>query len=233
MTEIYQNLEKYVPLLDKIDGSYQLRNVSPKIPEFSSKDLVKSLFEARRYGITSWSDSVENDIIEQNIDTVTMNFLRHTEKKEFSINLEEIEEKNLENLLENLLPCVFFIPAGSELSKTSNSFNMLKNIGVENKDISVLFRLPNDTNSNFNIFVRENGLNTPLTGNTQAVFISQKIPKTFFPSARRFKTAVMYNKYHAHYATRDFMKNFPNLIEICDKKSKSTSENSMDWLQDV
>lgn len=233
MAEIYSNLEKYVPMLDKIDGSYQLRNVSPKIPEFDSKDLIQSLFQARRYGVTSWSDSVQNDIIEQNIDTVTMNFLRHTEKKEFSINLEEIAQKSLENLVKNLLPCVFFIPAGSELSKTTNSFSMLKNIGVENKDISVLFRLPNDTNSNFNIFVRENHLNTPLTGNTKAVFISQKIPKTFLPNARRFKTAVMYNKYHAHYATRDFMKNFPNLIEICDKNLKHTSENSMDWLIDV
>jgi len=233
MAEIYSNLEKYVPMLDKNQAGYHLRNVSPKIPEFFSEDLVKSMFQARRYGITSWSDSVENDTIEQNIDTVTMNFLRHTEKKEFPVNLEEIDQKSLENLVKNLLPCVFFIPAGSELSKTTHAYNMLKNIGVENKDISVLFRLPNDTNSNFNIFVRENGLNTPLTGDTKAVFISQKIPKTFFPTAHRFKTAVMYNKYHAHYATRDFLKCFSNTIEICDKNSKSTSENSMDWLQDV
>jgi len=233
MTEIYQNLEKYVPLLDKIDGSYQLRNGSPKIPEILGDNLLESIFQARRYGITSWSDSVETDLVDQSVDALTLNFLRHTEKKEFLINLEETNQKNLENLLKYLLPCVFFIPAGSELSKTTHAVNMLKNIGVENKDISVLFRLPNDTNSNFNIFVRENGLNTPLTGNTQAVFISQKIPKTFFPSARRFRTAVMYNKYHAHYATRDFLKNFPNIIEITDKNSKSTSENSMDWLRDV
>lgn len=233
MAEIYSNLEKYVPLLDKINGFYQLRNVSPKIPLISSDDLLYSLFQARRYGISSWSDSVQNDIIEHNIDTVIQNFLRYIENKEFLVNLEEIDQKSLENLIKNLLPCVFFIPAGSELSKTIHAFTMLKNIGVENKNISVLFRLPNDTNSNFNIFVRENGLNTPLTGDTQAVFISQKIPKTFFPIAHRFKTAVMYNKFHAHYATKDFLRNFQNNIEITDKNNLKTTENSIDWLRDV
>lgn len=233
MNEIYQNLEKYVPLLDKIEQTYQLRNVSTKIPEIFSENLVESLFQARRYGVSSWSDEVEKDIVDQAVDALILNFLRHTEKTEFTVNSEEIDQKNLENLLKYLLPCVFFIPAGSELSKTKHSFNMLKNIGIENTDISVLFRLPNDTNSNFNIFVRETGLNTPLTGNTQAVFISQKIPKTFFPIAHRFKTAVVYNKYHAHHVTRNFLKNFPNIIEITDKNSKSISENSMDWLQDV
>jgi len=233
MEEIYNNLEKYVPMLDKINGSYKLRNVSPKVPEILGNDLLESLFQARRYGITSWSDSVEIDMVEQNIDTMTLQFLKHIEKKEFPVNLEEIDQKYLENLIKNLLPCLFFIPAGSELSKTQHAVAILKNIGIENSDISVLFRLPNDTNSNFNIFVRENGLNTPLTGETKAVFISQKIPKTFFPSAHRFKTAIMYNKYHAHYATRDFLKNFQNIIEITDKNTKSLTENSMDWLIDV
>lgn len=233
MNEIYSNLEKHVPLLDTVNGLYQLRNVSPRIPEFSSEDLVQSLFQARRYGISTWSESVENDIVGKNIDAMTVNFLRHTEKKEFSVNLEETDQKSLENLIKNLLPCVFFIPAGSELSKTTHAVEILKNIGVENDQISVLFRLPNDTNSNFNIFVRENGLNKPITGTTQAILISQKIPKTVFQSVIKFRTAIMYNKYHAHYATRDFLKNFHNTIEITDKNSKSTSENSMDWLLDV
>jgi hypothetical protein len=233
LNEVYNNVEKYIPLLDKIDEIYQLRNVHMRIPKIFEKNLIKSLFTARQYGILSWSNSVEKDLIDQSVDTLILHFLRHTEKNEFPVNLDEIDQKNLENLIKNLLPCVFFIPAGSELSMTIYTLEILKNTGVANTDVSVLFRLPNNTNSDFNIFVRENGLNSPLSEDTKAVLISQKIPKTFFPSADRFKTAIIYNKYHAHYTTKDFLKNFQNIIEITKKNTKLFTEKNLDWPLDV
>ena len=42
------------------------------------------------------------------------------------------------------------------------SVNFLKNIGIENEEISVLFRLPKETGEKFNSFVKLNKLNNPI-----------------------------------------------------------------------
>jgi len=230
---IEQNFENYVPMVDYVDGKYQFRNTPPQIPQLNHEDLQHSLFQARRYGIFTWSDEVEKEMSKANLSSLTLDFLKHTKNEEFVIKLEDFTPDSLENLVKYLLPCMIFIPAGSELTRTRHAFDMLQKAGVENRQISTMFRLSNDTHSSFNKYIKENGLNSPITEDTKAVLVSQKIPKTVFQSDLKFPTAIVYNRYHAHYATKDFMRTFQNKLEIFDSVSPKKTENSMDWLLDV
>lgn len=230
--DITNNLENIVPMVDYIDGKYKIKNAFRGIPEFASDNLIDSLFTARKYGVYTWSDTVEDHLNKLSTCSLTVNFLKHNDHKEFVVDSSSFSKKSIENLIKHLLPGIFFIPAGSELATLQNSLDLLQSAGIDNSEITTLFRLPNETNSTFNKFIKENGLNSPLSRNTKAVFISTKIPKTIFQTDLKFNTAIMYNRYYAHYTTKDFLRNFQNILEIVDKKAEENRKRQEDWLID-
>jgi hypothetical protein len=207
-------------------------NPSDKII-IESQHLEEFLIKSKEYGINTWSDKVDALLCSNQIDDVILRFLKEKEKENFIYDLEETGEKSFLNLIKYLYPLIIFIPAGSELSKTQKIIDLLQKNGVKNSEISILFRLSNDTHSSFNKYVKEEHLNSPLSNETKAVLLSQKIPKTIFQSNLRFRLAIVFSKFYAHYQTRDYLKKFPFVLEIMDKTNTAVSENSIDWLTDV
>jgi hypothetical protein len=124
-------------------------------------------------------------------------------------------------MVQNMSPCLITVPGGNELSKLQLALPMLKAAGIENSEISVLFRLPNDTGQDFNNFVKEEKLNSPITENTRAVFLSGKVPKPLFESNLKFNCVINFNFYNVHYTLANLVKNMHNVINvIADKKQK-------------
>lgn len=220
-TEIIQNnLDFHVPMLTTVDGSLKLVNVLDRVPQPETTDLVNALFFARNVGVSTWDESISERIVSEKVPKVVTDFLDTQPDKGFEVNLEETPFFELKNVVKNLFPTIFIIPGGSELEKTELSVTFLKELGVDPREISVLFRLPSETSEKFNTFVKENGLNSPVTQDTKAVFISGKVPKTIVDSKIKFNSVVNHSIYSVHYTIREFIKHNHNVIHVVEKKAQ-------------
>ena len=216
--DIQENLEKYIPMVSFVENSPKFVNVSGRVPQPTSNDLMAALFLARKSGIYTWDDSISEHLEKINIKKSVINFLNENPGQNFAVYLEETPITDLTDIIKNLSPVLFVIPGGSELEKTTMSVNFLKEVGIDNSEISVLFRLPSETGESFNGYVKSTMLNNPVTDKTRAVFISGKVPKTIIDTTIRFNCVVNFSIHSVHYTIREFIKNHHNVIHILDKK---------------
>lgn len=218
---ITSNIENYVPMLTYDGKNTKYINVHGSVPELVSNDILTSVFQARRAGIITWDNNVEQALEEYNENEIVKKFIKSEPSAAFSINLEENSILDLKAIVKNLLPCIVTVPGGNELNKTQQALELLKAIGIENHEISVLFRLPSENGGDFNKFVKEEKLNSPLSEKTKAVVLSGKLPKPLFESEIRFNCVLNFNFYNIHYTLANFMKNKHNVINVlADKKQK-------------
>lgn len=218
VTDIKQNFEKYVPTV-KFDGkTIFFNNVSEKVPQPNTTNMVEALFLARKAGIYTWDESIDSIMQHTEIDPVVKKFLDSAPDEKFELLLDANSIFSIKEIVQFLTPSIFVIPGGTELEKVKTSVELLKSIGVDNSEISILFRLPKETGENFNKFVKDNQLNGPVTEKTKAVFISSKVPKPIVESPIKFNSVVNFNFYAVHYTIREFLKNHHNVVYILDKK---------------
>jgi hypothetical protein len=184
--EIENNIEQYVPMVSFNGKKLEFLNISPKIAQPTNLNIIENLFYARKLGIFTWDDAIENSEEWQSADPTVKKFLQTDPRGEFSINLEKNTIYSIKDIVKHLSPVLFLIPGGTELEKIEQSLDFLKTIGISNEEVSVLFRLPNETGGKFNEFIRENNLNSPVTENSKAVFISSKVPKTIIEKKIKF-----------------------------------------------
>ena len=216
--EIQDNIEKYVPTISYVDNKLKFLNVSSRMPQLTTDDPMEALFEGRKRGIYTWDESISQYLKSISSNELVIDFLNESPGSTFTLNLEETSIFDISPIIKHLGPTVFIIPGGSELEKVKTGIELLKAVGVENSDISILFRLPKEVGENFNNFVKENQLNNPITETTKAVFISSKIPKTIIDPKIKFNCVVNFNFYSVHYTIREFIKNHHNVINIMEKK---------------
>lgn len=218
ITSIKENFENYVPMIGFRNEEFCFLNCDQKIPKISTKNPVEALFIGRKYGIQTWEDQIEQQLRDMECEKVVLDFLNSSPDQNFEFYLENNSISSIENIIKYLTPCIFVIPGGSEIEKIQTSLKILKNLKVDNSQISVLFRLPNETNADFNQFVKNSGLNNPINEHTKAIFISSKVPKTIIEPKVKFNSVVNFNFYNVHYTIREFLKNHHNVVTIFDKK---------------
>lgn len=216
--EIKNNFEKYVPMVSIKEGTPIFANIPDFVPQPNTKDPLEALFLARKAGIQTWDDTVDNVLQRNGIDPLVKKFLDSSPEVDFEILLEDYSIFGIKDIIRFLRPCVFVIPGGSEMEKIETSLELLKSAGVTESEISVLFRLPKETGEKFNNFVKDKHLNNPVTDTTQAVFISSKVPKTIIEPKIKFNSVVNFNFYSVHYTIREFLKNHHNVMHVLDKK---------------
>jgi hypothetical protein len=218
---ITSNIEQHIPMLTYDGKNTKYSNVHSSVPELTSDNILTSIFEARRAGITTWDSNVDNALDTCNKNEIVKNFIKSDPSDNFSINLEENSILELKTIVQNLLPCIVTVPGGNELAKMQQALELLKEIGIENQEISVLFRLPSENGGDFNKFVKEEKLNSPVSETTKVVILSGKLPKTVFQSELKFNCVLNFNFYNVHYTLANFMKNRHNVINVlADKKTK-------------
>ena len=219
------DFENHIPMLTFENKTAKLVNAFHGIPQLTSDNIVTALFESRRAGITIWDSDVDTAITESSVNDVTKRFIKTDPSEPFSINLEENSIQDLKIILENLSPCIVMVPGGNELSKLESAMTLIKDTEIKNSEISVLFRLPKETGSDFNQYVRDNNLNSPISNTTKVIFLSGKIPKTLIESKIKINCVINYNFYNIHYTLANFLKNHHNVINvIANKKQKKIGD---------
>lgn len=210
--KIIDNLENHAPMLSMVDGNPKIVNSSKYMPEISTNDLLEAIFEARKIGITLWDDHFEKHISEDNFNPTLKTFIKNG-----ITNPVYLDPKNdgifcLKQIVKYLSPCLFILPGGSELEKMSQAYTYLHEEDIDDKNMSVLFRLPTETGRNFNDFVKNHGINGPINEETKIVFVSSKLPKTVIKAGLKFNSVINFGFDNAHYTLKEFVKNHQNLV---------------------
>lgn len=219
--DIKNNMEKYVPTVTIENEKIKFLNVFEDLPQPETDDLLESIFLARKLGIFTWTNEVEHRLNRLDVDPLLKKFLNHTKSDSFVVNLQKHSVFSLRDIVKYLMPCLFLVPGGNEFDTTITIIDLLKGLGLDETEISVLFRLPSTTDHEFNDYVRENSLNSPLTDKTRAVLVSQKIPKPVYQSKIKFQCAVNFSDFNTHYTMRQYLSSYQNIIEISNGKTRT------------
>jgi len=222
-TVIRDHMEEFIPMLSIDQGIPVFKNISKNVPKLVATEPLPALFEARQRGITTWSNEIFDQFENLGVDPIVKSFLDSDPGVQFHINSEKEPISCLSTFITHLSPTLFIIPGGNELAKLTTAHTFLKSIGIENINMSVMFRLDSKIDQKFNNFVKENGLNSPIGENTKIVFISSKMPKPVLKSNIKFHAVINMGFESVHYSIRDFMQNHENLIAYSEKSSQRES----------
>lgn len=216
--DIFQQIENFMPMLVIEDGKPKYRNVSKYTPELKTENILQSIFEARKAGIDVWDDQVQSFIATEDLHSHVKSFIMSPPATQMHVDSANISMNVLKDIVQYLEPVLIIIPGGMELTKTETAYKFLKDQGLDDSEISVMFRLPGNTGKNFNDFVKLNNLNNPITEKTRAVIVSQKMPKPVLTAKIKFNCVLSLGLHNMHYTIRDFTKNCPNLIFYCEQR---------------
>lgn len=214
--EITKNVENHVPMLTVENGSPKYQNVSRFVPKMVSNDVISAIFEARNAGIFTWDENVDQYLDSINLSPVIRKFLTSEKVGTFEIDSAKHSIDCLKEIVTHSQPTLFVIPGGSESRLTMTVYNFLSSMGYSNDEMSVMFRLPNSDGKEFNDFVKNCGLNNPITDKTKFVFVSIKMPKPVLKSKIQFNSVISLGRSNVHYTIREFFKNRHNLIYYCE-----------------
>ena len=217
---IQEHMEEFVPMLVLEDGNPVFKNIPKNLPKLETTNIMQALFEARRKGVTAWSDEIFDKFDSIGVTPVLKTFLNSDPGENFHIDSKNEPISCLSPFIVHMGPTLFIIPGGDEFNKLQAAYNFLKSDGFENKDMSVMFRTDSKIDQKFNNFVKENELNSPIGENTKIVFISSKMPKPVLKSNIKFHSVINMGYDAVHYSIRDFMKNHENLIVYSEKPSQ-------------
>jgi hypothetical protein len=224
-----KNIENIIPILVLDDGVPKIVNSPENMPILESTDIVESVFEARKLGILTWDENIEECAEIKNLPEPIKELLTSDYDQMIVIDSQKTEINVLSHIIKYLSPCLFIIPGGNELEKISKAYDFLKDMSIENFEISTMFRLPSETGENFNNFVKNNQLNGPITDQTKIVFVSTKMPKSVLKSKIRFGSIVNMGTHSAHHTVKEFMKNHENLVIFSEITKFKNIRDRLSW----
>jgi hypothetical protein len=215
---IKENIENHLPMVLAINGTAEYKNVHPKIPKIETTNLIEGLFIARNYGITAWDEKVEELLEQDCVNPVSRQLLRHPQGKIFVLDSEKYSIADLNEVINYHKLLLVIIPGGSEIENLKFSVNSLTDLGISNENMSVLFRLDNQTGKEFNELIKTYKLNNPLDENTKVIFVSGKIPKTLISFEKPIDVILNLGDNSAHYTQRNLVKNHQLVINYSLRK---------------
>ena len=219
---IENNLENYLPMVVLENSKPKFINVFDNVPQPASENITHALFLARQYGITTYSDEINQLIVDKIDNPVTRTLITSgTNQHGLWVDSKIHHVDRFKDIIEYGQPLLIVIPGGTEYKNLKEWHEMLKKCGIEDQDMSVMFRLPNEGKGDFNIYVKDNNLNNEITGNTKVVFVSVKIPKPLVKTNTKFN-AIINLGFHlnTHYTMETLIKSSPTLIFFTDTEPK-------------
>lgn len=220
VTEIVANMENYIPTLVVEDKKPKIVNSGKNLPPIETDDLLTAIFESRKRGISTWDEKISNFLDSDEVDPVTREFLKTEPHENMHVDSDLHDISTLSEVVLHLSPCLVVIPGGSEYENLVMSHTFMKQIGMQDHEMSVMFRLPSNTHEIFNNFVKNNNLNNPLTADTKVVFVSSKLPKPVLKSKIKFHCVINMGFSNVHYTMKDFVGKHENLVFYSGKKQQ-------------
>jgi hypothetical protein len=208
---IINRMENYAPMLTR---ELVIKNAPRNLPKITATDIIGALFQARCMGVTLWDNELNSYLEHEYGNPLVVNFLRNDVTKTYDVSNDASSVEFLELIVKHLGPTLFVIPGGTELQKTKLAYNLLRGMALEEKNISVLFRLPTENGKIFNEFVKNHRLNSPVSSETRAIFVSNKMPKTVEKSQIQINSIINLGFSSAHYSLKHYMKDYQNIINF-------------------
>lgn len=218
--KIKSQVENHIPMIILEQGELKFRNINLDIPENIRKNVPDSIFYARKVGITIWDEGINEILLANEGANGIIDFLNSDPGEKFLWLDEKYQEKTAFQLAKFLFPCLVIVPISKELFTTQKVLEFVNEIGIDNTEISVMFRLPSDTGADFNNFVKKQNINNPISENTKIVFICGKVPKTILSKNIKFHCVFNYNFYNVHYTIQEYLKNHENVVHLTFKRSQ-------------
>jgi hypothetical protein len=216
---VKNNLEKYIPMVVFEDNKFVFKNTTPNIPQPTGFDLVDTLVEARKYGITTWAEDIDIALDQLELDPMLYKFLTTASSTTFPIDKEKTTFSDIITILKHSLPCLVVVPGGSELRHLEICTKMIQKMNISTEEMTVLFRLDGETGKNCNNFVKATKLNNPVNADTKIVFISGKIPKPLLESKLNFSSILNLGISGVHYTLSNYLKNHNFVVNYSLKES--------------
>ena len=217
ISEIHNSIESYVPMVVLDNGIPTYKNTHRSMPPLETTDIVEAVFTARKSGITVWDDSAAGLLKSKELNPQVEKFLNLETMQHHVIDSRTNSVHCIADIVKYMHPGLFILPGGSELLKLKMVHEFLLSQGYKNNEMSVLFRLPSNSNKEFNEYIKLNKLNSPVTDSTKFVFVSFKITKPLVRANIKFNCVINLGHSTVHYNMREFVKNQPNLIYYCEQ----------------
>ena len=206
--EIVKNsMDKFVPMVVYEENSFKFINTHKNIPQPVSTDVLEVLFQAKKYGISTWDNLIESALTDKSINHFTRKLLRENYGTDLPKNGEKLEKADLADLINYTKTLLVTIPGGSELDTLKYFHNFMKELEIPNDCMSVLFRLDSSSGSICNEYVKNNNLNNPITDKIKIFFVSGKVPKPLICSGVEFDAIINLGSNSAHYTQKNLVKN--------------------------
>jgi hypothetical protein len=206
-------IDQHLPMLTDNSGQLQFVNAHKNIPQLATTNLIDALYTARNYGITVWSDTIEEIINNDQFNITTRSILKDLNADRYLwLNSNDIEIETFNEVLTYGGPALIIVPGGSELENIKKWTAFILNLGILKSQIAVMFRLPN-SESEFNNYVKEIGINNLVDDSTRVVFVSTKIPKPLIKQGITFPTVINLGFYNTmHFTMSTIIDNARNLV---------------------
>lgn len=219
ITTILEKIEDFLPMLVEEEGQYKFVNTHQSVPQPNTTDLVKALLVAKYYGISVWDETVSKSLETRQNSKIFTKFLNETTPHSLEFDASEESIDQFKDLFTHNLPALIVVPGHDEFFTLKSWVLWLKTQNISEKEMSVLFRLPNDSGSMFNDLVKTYNLNSPIDENTKVVFISQKLPKPLLKSGIEFKFIINLGQLSGvHYSLSNYLQDKMDVIKYTDKK---------------
>lgn len=223
--QVEKDFEQYVPMLAYESGKFVYKNTSANLPILDTDDLEEALFRAKQAGISVWDDSVDHIISTSAIDSVTLDVIK-------SCDIISVPNSYpITTLIPSLTyspRCLFVIPGGNEMESVTAAVGLLNTMSISAAEISILFRVPNKTNKEFNQYIKDSGLNNPVSDATRAVFIMGKLPKLLCESTMHFDMIITMGNTNPNYMLKNYIKNHHCVINY--NLTNQNKELNFDYL---
>lgn len=217
--DIKNNLEKYVPMVVFEENTFKFKNIPGNIPQPTSPDVVDVLVEARKYGIHVWSETIDAVLSKIDINPFLLKFLSSPELVALPEQNEKLTMEDIISIVKFSIPCLVVIPGGSEKKHLEVCNHIFQKNGISKEEMSVLFRLNNETGQDCNLFIKENKLNNPVTEKTKIVFISGKVPKPLIEQKVNFSAILNFGISGVHYTLSNYLRNHHFVINYTLKQA--------------
>ena len=220
ISKVKNQIEKYVPMVIFDGKNFKFSNTHKNIPQPQSSDLLEVLFYARKYGISTWDENIDQALNDATINSYTKTLLSKKIDGDIVIDPEIVKIDELSDTINYIGNTVFVIPGGDEYSMLTMSHRFLQRMGIKNEQISVLFRLDGNSGKICNDYVKDNQLNNPINENIKIFFISTKVPKPLLKTSTTIDAIVNLVSTTVHYTLKNLLKNHHFVINYTTKKLK-------------
>jgi hypothetical protein len=222
--KIEENIDQYVSIVVFDNGKFKINNAHASVPQPSGSDLLEILFEAKKYGVTTWDENIDQALEDPMFNSFTREFLKNQEKISTAAQTEilgnQIPFSHLSDIIKYNGTVMIVIPGGNEFNSLKTVHTELKNLGYTDQEMSVLFRTEGFQESGANYYIKENYLNNPISEKIKIYFVSQKFPKPLIKNNVKIGTVINLGTPNVHHSLRNFIKNHHNVLLYIFKKEK-------------